>query len=53
MEWRELWLSVSVGRMEGCNMNLLNYVLSHAGFPVQVRVNRAQRKVDGASLNAE
>lgn len=31
-------------------MNLFNYVLSHAEFAVQLRMNRAQRKVDGASF---
>ena len=41
MEWRELWLFGVTSRVEGCNVNLLNYVLSHARFAVKHRRNVA------------
>lgn len=41
MEWRELWLFGVIGKVKGCNVNLLNYVLSHARFAVKLRRNLA------------
>ena len=41
MEWRELWLFGVTSRVESCNVNLLNYVLSHARFAVKHRRNVA------------
>ena len=41
MEWRELWLFGVTSKVKGCNVNLLNYVLSHARFAVKLRRNLA------------
>lgn len=41
MEWRELWLFGVNGKMDECNVSLLNYVLSHARFAVKLRRNLA------------
>ena len=41
MEWRELWLFGVKASGKGCNVNLLNYVLSHARYAVKLRRNRA------------
>ena len=48
-EWKKLWLFGVVERKRGCNVNLLNYVLSHARYAVKLRRNTAQyerRKCD-------
>jgi len=41
MEWKELWLFGVVAKVKGCNINLLNYTLSHARFAVKLRRNIA------------
>ena len=41
MEWRKLWLFGVKERKKGCNINLLNYVLSHARYAVKLRRNIA------------
>ena len=41
MEWRELWLFGVNGKMDDCNVALLNYVLSHARYAVKLRRNLA------------
>ncbi len=53
MDWRELWLFGVTGRVKGSNVNLLNYVLSHARLAVKLRRNLAhyeKRRIEAWSV---
>ena len=41
MEWKELWLFGANERKDGCNVNLMNFVLSHARYAVKLRRDMA------------
>ena len=41
IEWKKLWLFGVNERKNGCNINRLNYVLSHARYAVKLRRNIA------------
>ncbi|KAI9534627.1 hypothetical protein NQZ68_012860 [Dissostichus eleginoides] len=49
MVWKELWLFGVNERMKGLNVNLCNYVLSHARYAVKIRrdvAHHERRTVD-------
>ena len=49
MVWKKLWLFGVNESQNGCNVNLMNYVLSHARYAVKIRRNTAhyeKRKCD-------
>ncbi|KAI9547154.1 hypothetical protein NQZ68_019975 [Dissostichus eleginoides] len=44
MVWKELWLFGVNERMKGLNVNLCNYVLSHAQYAVKIRRDVAHER---------